>query len=142
MAHGLEGRVPYLDHRVVEFGLGLAQRLKIAEGQGKYVLKKWGERLLPREHLYRRKRGFHVPTERVLAPDVLARLQDVLVRSEAVRQWMNPAGVRALIERQRSKGDAILEVWSVLYFVLWHRLFVELPVMTSLPREGILSVLG
>ncbi|HYB44347.1 MAG TPA: asparagine synthase (glutamine-hydrolyzing), partial [Candidatus Methylomirabilis sp.] len=61
MSFGLEGRVPFLDHRIVEFGLGLPDALKIGSRQGKVFLKRWAERRLPAEHLWRRKRGFYVP---------------------------------------------------------------------------------
>src|SRR4029453_2813407 len=64
MAFGLEGRVPFLDHRVVEFGLGLSDELKVSGRQGKLFLKRWAERRIPREYLWRRKRGFYVPVRR------------------------------------------------------------------------------
>jgi asparagine synthase (glutamine-hydrolysing) len=46
MAFGLEARVPFLDHRVVEFGLALPDELKISSGQGKIFLKHWAERYI------------------------------------------------------------------------------------------------
>jgi asparagine synthase (glutamine-hydrolysing) len=64
MGFGLEGRVPYLDHRVVEFAFGLPDALKVRHRQGKIFLKRWAERRLPSEHLWRRKRGFYVPVSR------------------------------------------------------------------------------
>ncbi len=67
MGFSLEGRVPFLDHRVVEFGLSLPDALKIRRRDGKLFLRRWAERRLPREHLWRRKRGFYVP-DAPLAP--------------------------------------------------------------------------
>ncbi len=61
MAFGLETRVPMLDHRFVEWALALPGRMKIFNGTQKYVLKRAFERLVPRDVLYRPKRGFSVP---------------------------------------------------------------------------------
>jgi asparagine synthase (glutamine-hydrolysing) len=61
MACSLEVRVPMLDHRFVEWALGLPTALKIVRGERKFVLKRAFERLVPREVLYRPKQGFSVP---------------------------------------------------------------------------------
>lgn len=61
MACSLEVRVPMLDHRFVEWALGLPRAMKMAEGEGKFVLKHAFERLVPKEVLYRPKQGFSVP---------------------------------------------------------------------------------
>ncbi len=61
MACGLEVRVPMLDHRFVEWALDLPRSMKIANGEGKFVLKRAFERLVPTEALYRPKQGFSVP---------------------------------------------------------------------------------
>ena len=61
MACGLEVRVPMLDHHFVEWALSLPRAMKIARGEGKFVLKRAFERLVPHEVLYRPKQGFSVP---------------------------------------------------------------------------------
>jgi asparagine synthase (glutamine-hydrolysing) len=61
MACGVEARVPLLDHRIVEFATSLPARLKIADGHGKWILKKVGERYVPHDVLYREKAGFSMP---------------------------------------------------------------------------------
>jgi asparagine synthetase B (glutamine-hydrolysing) len=55
MGFSLEGRVPFLDQRVVEFGLALPDSLKVDGRHGKLMLRRWAERRLPREHAWRRK---------------------------------------------------------------------------------------
>jgi len=55
MGFSLEGRVPFLDQRVVEFGLALPDSLKVDGRHGKLMLRRWAERRLPREHVWRRK---------------------------------------------------------------------------------------
>jgi asparagine synthase (glutamine-hydrolysing) len=61
MACSLEVRVPMLDHRFVEWALGLPRAMKIAKGESKFILKRAFERLVPSEVLYRPKQGFSVP---------------------------------------------------------------------------------
>lgn len=58
MAHSLEVRAPFLDHEFVEWGMRLPPTLKLRGQEGKYVLKKAIEPLVPREILYRTKQGF------------------------------------------------------------------------------------
>lgn len=64
MATGVEGRVPFLDHRFVEYALTIPTELKYKDGQTKYILKKAAEELLPHEIVYRSKIGFAAPTSR------------------------------------------------------------------------------
>lgn len=61
MMHGIEARVPFLDHAVAEFALKLPTHLKIGWSSTKYLLKKVAERYLPRSIVYRKKQGFSVP---------------------------------------------------------------------------------
>ena len=62
MQHGLEVRVPFLDHELVEFAMTLPNHLKISgNGTTKYLLKKILEKYLPKEIIYTRKKGFSVP---------------------------------------------------------------------------------
>ncbi len=61
MMHGVETRVPYLDHIVAEYALQLPTHLKIGWASTKYLLKKVAERYLPRSIVYRQKQGFSVP---------------------------------------------------------------------------------
>ena len=125
MAFGVEGRVPFLDHRVVEFGLSLPDALKVRKNAGKVFLKRWAEGFLPADHLWRHKAGFHVPVGEWLRGDFLSALAQKLPRNTAIREWCQPASVQALLARQSSKHDVTREVWSLMQFAIWHRLFVD-----------------
>jgi asparagine synthase (glutamine-hydrolysing) len=61
MAHGLEVRVPFLDHEFVEWVSGIEPGMKLRGREGKHVLKSALTRILPRDILYREKMGFAVP---------------------------------------------------------------------------------
>lgn len=127
MSFGLEGRVPFVDHRLVEFGLSLPDHLKLRGGQGKWLLKRWAERRLPKAHLYGPKRGFHVPIGEWLQGALLEGLRQKLPSNPAIREWFNREAVRQLIEAHAGHGGAAREIWCLLQFAIWHRLFVEQP---------------
>src|SRR6476660_5002914 len=61
MATSVEARVPFLDHHLVEYALGLPRQLKVQGTTGKHILKRSLEDILPRDLLYTRKRGFGAP---------------------------------------------------------------------------------
>lgn len=125
MGFGLEGRVPFLDHRIVEFGLALPDRLKVRGDTGKWFLREWATRLLPRDHLFKVKRGFHVPIARLFTPAVLTQLLGVLPANRGVREYFVPDAVRTLIRDQLAGKRRTAQLWAVFQFALWHRMFIE-----------------
>jgi asparagine synthase (glutamine-hydrolysing) len=125
MAEGVEGRVPFVDHRVVEFGLALPDELKVQPRAGKVFLKRWAERYLPREWLWRKKKGFGVPVRDRMRGDWLACYAQVVPRSEGIRAWFDADALARLIEFQRHTGKAAHALKGLLSFALWHRIFVE-----------------
>jgi asparagine synthase (glutamine-hydrolysing) len=125
MAFGVEARVPFLDHRVVEFGLGLADGLKVRGRQGKVFLKRWAEGRIPREHLWRPKRGFYVPVRRWLKGDILDGLAARLPAHPVIRRWFQPDAVAELVREQQQGGNAARLVWGLMQLAIWHGIFVE-----------------
>ncbi len=125
MAWGIEGRVPFLDHRVVEFGLALPDAYKIEGRTGKRFLRLWGERYLPREHLWARKKGFTVPVDDWLRGERLQTLLGVLPESAGIRAWFDPAEVRRLLHAQQQGAKHSSALWTLLNFAVWHRIFIE-----------------
>lgn len=125
MAFGVEARVPYLDHRIVEFGLSLPDKLKVKGNVGKCFLRQWGQRYIAGEHLMQSKRGFHVPIRRLLSDEFLRGLGDALASNRAIQGWFNTDGIKYLIEAQRRTGAYSEQVWGVMQFAIWHRIFLE-----------------
>ncbi len=124
MGWSLEGRLPFVDHRVVEFGLALPDHLKIEGKQGKMFLKRWASQFVPGDHLWRKKRGFKVPVGEWLRGDYLQRVGAALRRDPAIAEWFQPQAVQMLIERQQRQGDVTKNIFALLQFALWHRLFI------------------
>lgn len=105
--------MPYLDHRLVEFGLSLPDDLKVRGRQGKVFLKRWGERYLSPKLLWRKKRGFSVPMAQVLDEDFVTALARLLPRTRGLRAYFNPGAVqgpaRASVARARRIESGLVD---------------------------------
>ncbi|MFM8332895.1 MAG: asparagine synthase (glutamine-hydrolyzing) [Candidatus Methylumidiphilus sp.] len=124
MAWGLEGRVPLLDHRLIEFALALPDGLKVRGREGKHFLKRWAEPVYGEALTRRPKRGFSVPVGACLSGDNLRKLRQVLPRHPALAGWFEPQGIAAAIDRQAAQADAHDLLWPLLQFAVWHQLFI------------------
>ena len=78
MAHSLEVRVPFLDHKFIEWGVNVPPSLRIRKKQGKYILKKSLKKYLSDDILYRKKMGFSIPLDIWLKGDLRPKLEDIL----------------------------------------------------------------
>lgn len=123
MAVSLEAREPLLDHRLVEFAWSLPRRLKLRDGQGKWILRQVLYRYVPRELVERPKAGFGVPIEAWLRGPLREWAEDLLderrLRSEG---FLNPAPVlRAWREHIAGRGALHHHLWTALMFEAWLR---------------------
>jgi asparagine synthase (glutamine-hydrolysing) len=82
MAYGLEARVPFLDHEVVELAARIPAKLKVGGG-GKYILKQAARKFLPADVIDRPKGYFPVPSLRYLRGPFLSYVRDMLTSSQA-----------------------------------------------------------
>ena len=126
MAHGVEGRTPFLDPKVAELAFRLPDALKVRNGMGKYLLRKWLARALPEADAFSRKRGFTVPVAEWIAERARV-LAPVVARTVGIAQLCHPERVEALFssygtKRGKQKGTAC---WQLLFYALWHRIHVE-----------------
>ncbi|HJT75963.1 MAG TPA: asparagine synthase C-terminal domain-containing protein, partial [Gemmataceae bacterium] len=123
MAHGLELRSPFLDHRLVEFCAGLPPELKLRGRRGKYLLRSFARGLVPDEVLRRKKAGFNAPVSQWLAGPWRALLGDVLSPAELRREGLlNPEAVGRLVtEHLGGRRDHDLLLFYLLMLGLWLR---------------------
>jgi asparagine synthase (glutamine-hydrolysing) len=127
MGAGVEARVPFLDHRVVEFAASLPQHLKVSGLSSKIVLKRLAERYIPRETIYRRKVGFTVPLTRWFVGPWRGLIDDVLLSDRCLdRGYYDADVVRRIVEDHvQGRVDREQGIWLMLALELWHRLFVD-----------------
>jgi asparagine synthase (glutamine-hydrolysing) len=127
MAASVEVRVPLLDHRVVEYVMGLDADLKIRGRTQKYLLKRLAERYLPRDVVYRKKTGFAGPVRGWVQNELRPMIGDVLSRDRLARRGvLDPDQVWKVIEDGWSgREDNALRVWAYLTFELWATTFLD-----------------
>ncbi|MBV1880906.1 MAG: asparagine synthase (glutamine-hydrolyzing) [Pseudomonadales bacterium] len=127
MAASLELRVPFLDHRFLEFAAKMPSKYRIKGYENKYVLKKALERLLPSEILYRKKLGFPTPLAIMFQGELRNYVTDILDSNRFHdRCYFKPAEVRRLLSEHGSGGEDHHKVlWQLLVLELWHREFVD-----------------
>jgi asparagine synthase (glutamine-hydrolysing) len=127
MANQLELRVPFLDHRMVEFAARLPQAAKLRGSTGKVLLRQLMKGKLPEPILSRAKKGFPVPTQRWLRSELRDWVNDSLLTSNAaIRNYMNPDVVKKIAEdHQQGRVSREQELWTLLVFETWHRTFVD-----------------
>jgi asparagine synthase (glutamine-hydrolysing) len=121
MAHGLEGRVPFLDHELVEIAAACPPQLKLAHG-GKGVLKDAARRLLPAEIIDRKKGYFPVPGIRHLSGPLLAAVRDALLCPAArERNLFRPTYVHRLLETPNDVRSTLGSnmTWQLGLLELW-----------------------
>ncbi len=126
MAHGIEARVPFLDHRLVEFSIGLGDRHKIVGGDTKRVLRRAMEGVLPAKVLDRRdKLGFATPEEAwfrgPLREFVRAGIEQTLTRYPGL---LNRKGVLAHSESMLDGRRPVdFTLWRIISIGIWGRVF-------------------
>jgi len=124
MAYGLEGRSPFLDHRLAEYVAGLPDQCKLRWGQKKYILKAAFADLLPPEILRRGKMGFGVPLGAWFRSDLRDYVGDLLLSSDALaRNYLSTSYVAHLVrEHVEGKRDHANRLWTLMAFEIWLRL--------------------
>ena len=120
MGVSLEARVPFLDHKFVEFALNIPPHMKTQNGQLKYILKKSIRGLIPDQLIHRQKQGFGVPVEEWLLTALGTRAEheimacveetDLFEKNEVIRLIRSPNSVQA---------------WILLNFSLWWKCFIK-----------------
>jgi len=118
MAHGVEGRTPFLDPVVADFAFRLPDRLKIHGNQGKWLLRRWLGRSLPAAAASAPKRGFTVPVSAWIAREA-RRLGPLVAAQPAVAELASREAVVKLFgSPDKHAGFA---AWTLLFYALWHR---------------------
>jgi asparagine synthase (glutamine-hydrolysing) len=121
MAASVELRVPFLDHRLVEFAARLPVSYKLRGTQGKFLLKKVMESFLPRDIIYRRKSGFALPLPEWFRKELYELARHLMLRpGNAMSTFLNLSYIEHMLERHRSGVcDFSFQLWALLLLEYW-----------------------
>ena len=133
MASSIEARVPFLDHKVVEFAYNLPSEYKLkgntynfSSSNEKYILRKVAERYLPQEAVWRKKRGFMLPMGQVLDSDI-SKVKDYMFSKDSISSKLlskkqvenlfieSPIGIMKMQKEYLIWRLFLLEVWKKEY---------------------------
>ena len=125
MATSAELRVPFLDHKIVEFAASLPPEYKVHKGEGKFILKKLMEKYLPNEIIYRKKMGFTVPTKSWFAGDLLGPAKDIIFSKRLMDTgWFQRKYLETMFDRHsKGKEDYSRRIFSLLVLYHWLEIF-------------------
>ena len=127
MAASIESRVPFLDHKLVEFSAALPERMKLRGATTKYILRESMKGLLPEAILSRPKMGFPVPVGAWFRGAFRNVVDEYVLGERAVsRGIFEPSFVRSLVQRHQEGGEDHSErLWALVNFEIWQRQFFD-----------------
>ncbi len=130
MANSIEERLPLLDKEIIEFAFSIPPRLKIKNGQEKYVLRKAVEDLLPPQIVGRKKMGFDTPVAYWLKNRRLKELViDKLSNGELISTYFKKEAISQIVENLEEgridKAYKASAIWTIFVLELWHDTFLR-----------------
>ena len=128
MANSIELRVPFLDHKFLEFAASLPENFKVRNFTTKYIAKRALRKRLPREILQRKKVGFPVPYESWMRNELKDWVRDILLDGETIsRGYFKKNCIERLITDDLKFHNYPKEIFSLVSLELWHRSFLSPP---------------
>lgn len=125
MAHSLELRTPFLDKEVFAVAREIPANLRIANNTTKYILRKAVEGIVPDHVLHRRKLGFPVPLRFWLKDELYDWAKDQILASQTDKYLDKTYMLKLLDDHRDGKADNSRKLWTVLAFMMWHKIYVE-----------------
>jgi asparagine synthase (glutamine-hydrolysing) len=123
MSASLEGREPFLDHRIIEWAARLPDSYKYKQGEKKYVIKEIVHQYIPKEMMERPKMGFAIPIKNWLSNQLLEHvetyLSETVIKNQGLFNW-------EVVEKLKKdflggKKEYDQKIWYLLMFQMWYK---------------------
>ena len=127
MATSVEARVPFLDHKLIEFVMSVPNNIKIKNNNPKYLVKKFMKNQLSEDVLMRKKQGFGTPLSGWLKGELGDKLENILFNSSIrEKNYFNYGFIKDLIAiHKKGKRDYSLQLWTLLNLSLWYDFWIK-----------------
>lgn len=127
MATSVEARVPFLDHHLVEYAMGIPRDHKVNGTTGKHILKRALESILPHDLLYAKKRGFGAPIREWFRTGLGDEYSEQMMNSPIWRRdYFDLTFVeRMLAEHRDGKAEWSFHLWTLLNLSLWYEHWID-----------------
>lgn len=119
MGVSIETRVPFLDYKLVDFGMSIPESLRVKNGTLKYILKKASEGIIPDEIIYREKQGFGVPLNDWFEEKLGDYANTVIKEFITETDFFDKEKINTMIENKDH------QLWYILNFALWYNKFIK-----------------
>jgi asparagine synthase (glutamine-hydrolysing) len=138
MAAAVELRVPFLDHKLVEYIATMPDSLKVRNGSGKWILRNSVGSELPPSILQRSKKGFPSPAAAWFRGELRDFVRETLLaRDSACRELFDMQAVEGIVALQeKGRFPGFQEVWSLLVLEFWHKQFMKDTVTAHVSAES------
>ena len=127
MAHSLELRTPFLDKKVFEVASQIPAKYRISHGTTKYVLREAAEGIVPAHVLHRKKLGFPVPIRFWLRDEMYDWARNIIKESQTDQYFKKDYFLKLLEDHRQHKRDNSRKLWTILTFMMWHKIYIEEP---------------
>ncbi len=125
MANSLEVRSPFLDYRVVEFGLSLPVKYKVG-GDNKHILRQIARELVPSKLIDRPKMGFGIPRAKWLREDLKGPVEEILLSERSrSRGWYRFDKVEKILEKHNKGLELDSLIWPMFMLELWAKTWID-----------------
>jgi asparagine synthase (glutamine-hydrolysing) len=127
MASSLEARVPFLDHKLVEFAMTIPRGMKYRNGESKWILKEALRGVIPDQVLRRKKQGFGVPINEWMMQGLGGFVEESLMNSTLRKRDLFDYGFikRLLDEHRTGRVNYSFSLWNLFNLSLWHDQWIE-----------------
>lgn len=126
MASGLEVRSPFLDYRVVEFGLSLPANLKFKGNENKHLLREIARSQVPASLIDRPKMGFGIPLNQWIRFELNQIIKETLLdRTSMIRGWYKDGKIEETISLHQQGVDRSSLIWPMFMLELWAKNWLD-----------------
>lgn len=127
LSFGVEERVPFLDHRLVELSFTMPPSLKVSGMNEKYIFRKAMKDIVPKEILYRKKQRFYVPIDLWIKEELKPMVEEFLSEKNIKKHgYFNYSYIEKMLNNyEKSRLYYARQLWNLLTFEIWHKIYIE-----------------